>query len=352
MHMSRLILLAGVLFLYACKKNSEETKAVNTPEEVSNSEMVAKVNAWLEEKKVLYKGNQSQNIDSLKKVLLLNSLTVESYKGSEKLVVVQVGEGFKSNNNAAKSPANYLVMLLSDGKITKGNVIQFVSPEGKRQLPKNTFSKIFTCQQLEVDGQFILLSIADNFVYGLKFENGRLKSVAERRNKFSEQANGKTSSCINWYLVTTYYDGYGNVVDVVYNFLFQTCDEDNSGGGGGGEGGNIDYAYDTRRGGFWNVYTTPNGKNTVWSNEWLNGRRAGDSSVFTSITHDWADVNNTVPEWDRDYAYYHADGSWTRSIAPNKKTGTTSIGGYLTYFSQPDKDVPPATRTCTAKTDL
>lgn len=136
--MTKLFLLTGFLFLFACKKNSEDVKVA---EERTNSEVASKVVAWIEEQQSLYNDKIRQKIDSLKKALRLTALTVEDYKDNEKLVIVPVMRDFRSLNNADKSPVSYLVAVLDNGKITKGNLIQYMSPDAPRKCLKTHFQK-------------------------------------------------------------------------------------------------------------------------------------------------------------------------------------------------------------------
>jgi hypothetical protein len=91
------------------------------------------------------------------------------------------------------------MILNEQGDITKGNLIQYISSTEPKQVPKNTFSKILNYQNLDCDGQFTVLRITDDFRYELKFENGKLKSVAERRSKNSSGNQRTNDSCIKYF---------------------------------------------------------------------------------------------------------------------------------------------------------
>ena len=67
--------------------------------------------------------------------------------------------------------------------ITRGNIIQYISSNSQKAVTQNTVYKFFTYQDLDCSGQFTVLSLTDYFRYELKYENGKLKSVAEQRKK-------------------------------------------------------------------------------------------------------------------------------------------------------------------------
>lgn len=350
----RLVLLGGLLFLASCTKENKETpESAPSITEAHKARLAAKVNAWLAERKTALPSGQ-KTIDALTENLLTQDLRLESYKKGDRLIVVPVAAGYRSANNTDKSPLNYLVVVLTGETITEGSIIQYISANGQKPAPENSFSKIFTYQKLDCDGQFSILDLADELVLELKFKNGSLNSVAEKRSKRSGNAQARTNTCTDWYVITTYYDMDGNVLSVTEDYLFSTgCHEGEGGGPNGSGGANISYEYDTERLQTWTVHTTADGRNIVTSTEKLMGKRNGDNSVFSNIVHDGSDVWNIVENGpgDQHYATWHPD-PWSKTIAPDKKTGTCSIKGTLTYAYKPEYDVPLATKTWRAKTDL
>jgi hypothetical protein len=312
-----LILSAAIVFFNACKKEAAQDE---TNSNSLTKEIIAKVNSWLDSQKITFTDYRRSNIESLKENLDLNAGHLESYKQNDQFIIVPVKNGFKSKNNKDKNPFNYLVLVLSEkGDITNGNLIQYISSTELKQAPKNTFSKIFNYQNLECDGQFTMLSIADDFRYELKFENGKLKSVAERRSKNSS-GNQRTNECIDWYLVTTYYYSNGSS-ETFEQYVFTTCDchqtrmangrsfQIECGGGGGGN--SIDYEYEVAQYVTWNVAVNPvNSIGEIKSYEYIKGKRVSSEPQgghFKSIYHnssicDFCYGSNPNDYWNEDLA--------------------------------------------------
>jgi hypothetical protein len=297
----------------ACKKNDAQEQAKTS---TLQPEIAAKVSSWLDQQKTASTSDQSTKIESLKKNLDLTTAFMELYRQTDQLVVIPIGNGFHSVNNKDKSPTNYLVMVLTkEGNITKGNVIQYVSAAGQKRVPQNTFSKIYNYQDLNCDGQFTILTITDDFHHELKFENGKLKSVAEQKRKLNP-TNGRVTGCIAWYLVTTYYYSDGST-ETTEDYLYTTCDNYdcqttriadgrsfriNCGGGGGDP--SIDYEYESVATKVWYVYKQPSWD--IFSQERLKGKKYTNTTggYFTGITHvnsgsdysgvTWSEASNEV----------------------------------------------------------
>lgn len=337
MHMSRLLLLAGFLFLFGCKKGVEES-ATNK----SSSEMATKITTWLDVYIQASSPKKGAVIKSLGEHLDLPSLSIEPYKDGERLVVVPIKPGLELNS--PKEPlSNYLVATLGeDGEIKKGNIIQYLPKETSiTELPKNTISKIFTHNDLECNGQFAVLSLSGEFRFRLCFTKGKLSAVAEPR-KEDKRKNEKTLSCTNWYLVTIYFYEDGIIWNTTREFLFQTCDGVGEGGcppdylchspddGGGSNSEDMDYEYAISRPVSWSAYTTKDGGSTVYSHEQLNGTRSTSGvAKFTSINYHTDNVQ-TLPTYDPKYTVWHKY-YWTPALSQDGKTGTSTLSGKLTY---------------------
>jgi hypothetical protein len=130
-------------------------------------------------------------------------------------------------------------------------LIQYLSGNDRKQLPENTFSKIFTYQNLDCDGLFSILSVTDHFSYELRFEKGKLTSFAERKTKVADSNSGKVQGCTKWCLVITWHSPDGSITED-WSYLYTTCENADckmnkivSGRSftscGGGGGGGIDY---------------------------------------------------------------------------------------------------------------
>lgn len=291
-HLFLSVLLVTAILQFSCQK--EVLKAA-----APDPELITKITSWLDSKKASLKEDQKNKIESLRENLNFQQMLLEPYRQHDRFIVVPLNNRYKSSNHKDKNQANYLVLVLTgQGEITKGNVIQYISETNQRQLPKNTFSGIFTYKNIECSGLFTVLSLADEFLWELKFDKGRLKSVAERSAKRDTSISNVTV-CTDWYLITTIYYADGTT-SITEQYLFTTCGEQcqetreaqgrtykvDCGGGGGG-GNNIEYEYAVSRPVTWTVSQYQ----TYWhvqSQEKLDGKRIASEPQgghFTGISH-------------------------------------------------------------------
>jgi len=239
-----------MLLFMSCKK--QDINPDIPDQDPAKELLIPKIESWLDKQKTDLPTSSAAKINLLKESLDYNNLHMEKYRTSEDFIIVRVSDKFQSQNNKDKKPTNYLVVVLKNkDSVTKGNIIQYISSVDNKKVPKNTFSKIFNYQYLDCSGQFTILSITDYFRYELKFENGKIKSVKEIKEKnHPSNGSGRVNECIDWYEQTWFVwaDGTAQLVSEVY--VFTTCDGDcaqpriangrsygiscNGNGGGGG----------------------------------------------------------------------------------------------------------------------
>jgi len=214
-----------IFILFSCRKENTDP---GIPQNFTNEKLISKVKSWLDEQKNDIPIASAGKIDSLKSNLNYGEMRLEKYKGSKEFIVIPILSGLKLKNNSDKNPANYLVMTLENqDSITKGNIIQYISSNSLKLVPKNTFYKMFTFQDLDCSGQFTVLSVTDYFRYELKVENGKLKSLIElKKNADSKNGTARVNDCIDWYWQTWYVWSDGSVTLESEVYAFTTCDGD------------------------------------------------------------------------------------------------------------------------------
>ena len=308
-----LLISAAITGFISCKKETQSPQELIPQQEaIVDQATIKKVNTWLDEQKNGLSAISVARIDSLKLNLSYGETRLEKYKESKQLIVIPVLSGFKSGNDRGKDPASYLVLVFENqDRVTGGNIIQYISSNSQKAAPKNTFSKIFTYQDLDCSGQFTILSVTDYFRYELKFENGKLKSVTEQRKK-TPPNNGSgriATDCIDWYLQTWYYWSDGTIELISEVFVFTTCGEgcaqpriangrifNNCGGGTGSGGYPIEYEYEVNKTKDWTVTSNPINPagGEIKSVETIKGRRSSSQpqgGYFTQITHAFSACN-------------------------------------------------------------
>ena len=96
----------------------------------------------------------------LQNALLLKELRYENVNDSISFLVVPLAETLQLVNSATLSPFNYLVLeVTQSGKISKGNIIQFVSPNKQRTaLQQNQLATVFGHRSNSLTGDLVVLN--------------------------------------------------------------------------------------------------------------------------------------------------------------------------------------------------
>ena len=300
-HMSRLLLVATFLILFACKKNAENEQIENP----INTEMTVKVNAWLDSRqaKVIITESKAK-IRSLKENLDLSNLWLEDLSDGEKFLVVPVREELQSQNNKDKQKVTVVLFILNKaGELRKGNLVQFI-PENKSAkllLPINTFNKMYNFRPLETDGRFCFLSVDDKLLYQYDYKMGKLSAYGfveakpssnNQKNDQGQQISATVNCTRDWYFTTTYYYSDGTSY-TTYEYLYSTpCgdvqyDDPNGTGGTGGNGDDAeeampyetkDWIYKINSSGYWAVVPTEGFQG-------VKKRSSPGGGAFTSFIH-------------------------------------------------------------------
>jgi hypothetical protein len=233
--------LIAVLVLAGCKKN-DEVEATQPP-----GALETKIANWLQGEKLKASVEKSQKIEDLGKLLNYGKLYTEPHYDGHTFVMVPIKPGYKSFNNKGKNPLNNLMITLDkNGTITEGKVMQFVPDAGAapEKLPENTFHNLCNSSdgEVPVNGRFTATTVGDRFLYSLDYRDGDLKgSIMFKQPEW--KAVGRTNTCTDWYLVTTYYEN-GVIVSQTTEYLGQTCstpynpnmEDQDAGDVGGGPG--------------------------------------------------------------------------------------------------------------------
>ncbi|MBL7745419.1 MAG: hypothetical protein JNN00_18260 [Chitinophagaceae bacterium] len=320
--------LLSIVLFSSCQKDASVDPSP------SKDELVTKVNAWMDARIAAVTGDRATKAESIKSNLDFGAMRLEPYRLDEKLLVVPVRSSFRSANNQGKDPVNYLLLVVSRGNvITSGNLIQYVAAAGQsKTVPANTFSDIFNYRNVQCDGLFTVLNVYDDFLYELKFENKKLKSVAEKRKRIDTGAGRLTMECTDWYLVTTIYYDDGST-EVYETYIGRTCHGDGevqvpSGDGGGGY---VEYIYAVATKKDWIVAESTSGFWYVFSTERFTGEKNVNEQPsgghFTGVTH----LGSTISAVSTNYTWSQAGAttSYTSTVATAIVSGTVTHNGSL-----------------------
>jgi hypothetical protein len=259
---------------------------------------VEQISEWLDEQKSEVTPIKNSIIESLKSSSIFEQMWVEELNEEENLIIVPLSSDFQSQHNAQYGPKNYLLFIEDEeGKIRKGNIIQYLPENGNAfpDLPVSSFHDFYNHKDLEVDGKYVFLSLADVFQLDFEIDGGKMMQM----RSIDRNSEGQNLYCSQWYLITTtFYYVDGELVNIEENIEDlgiscstcppnQLCDElDGSGVLVGSNGPSLPQTPIETEAVEWVVAAGPGW--SVHSFETLKGRPSANPipSKFTSITHD------------------------------------------------------------------
>jgi hypothetical protein len=235
--------LLAVFYFTSCKKQVSSDHA-------SNQEIVAKVNAWLDDNKSEKQPGHAANIEMLKSNLEFSQFRIEESSHNEKIIVIPINERLKTEKSIDPNAVPNLVLILDASRqIRKGNIVLYF-PENKavKRVPDNTFHAILNTAKPNANGIFRYLSVTGRTLHELEYKDGRLRSFRKIDNlSIGSPFHSTTNMCVDWYWVYTEYDVWGNIVDQWEQYTGTTCQSEScsdpyaamvcpmDGGGGGGD---------------------------------------------------------------------------------------------------------------------
>lgn len=180
--------------------------------------------------------------------------------GADKLIVVPLKESFESKFNPNKDMSSFLVLRATGANIIKrANIVLFKPGNGSDALTPAAFSRMYLDGDKAIDGAFTLLGTWDKHLFNAVFKDKAVSTVTTYEKKVTANTAAARTDCTGWYLVTRYYDQYGNLTHTDEVLMWIDCsgtncspgdpnctdasdssDPDNPGGGGGGASGGGD----------------------------------------------------------------------------------------------------------------
>ncbi len=296
---------------------------------------------WLDEQKVLEKPIASANIDLLKIYLDFPNIQIDPSDGNEQIIVIPVKNGLNQKKNIDHDALINLVLIEDKNKnIRKGNLVIFYSDHQFNFIPKHTFSNILNTGNLQCDGKFKYLSVSGHSLYELEYNNGKLKSYGKFGPYNSDQnSSNRIASCIDWYLVTTYYDVNGVEIYQTEQYIGTSCTGQECdpflpcGGGGGGATGDPETSeeFAVAKTVNWEVAANPvYPSGHIVSLERIKGKRVASEPQgghFKSMFH-YESVCNFCNVYENPYNVWSESSC---SVSASGQTASSTISGNLTY---------------------
>ena len=251
-----------ILLFTSCHKN------IDTIGSWANNELANKVSTWLDKQK---RGTQNSNQNTVQNYtekaqsstntgknanidLLKNSLDYESALQSDishkyNYIVVPIHDDIKAKKHVDASASLALVLITDKaGKIVSGHIGCYIPKDGKPRGSKGAgiVAAMLKGKAPADSGMLKVMDVSGRWLHQIAFTKGSMSSYGVITNK-KDSSSKSTSyvSCLDWYLVTTYYDQNGNIVGQTSEYVGSSCSgcDDSSymslcpsGEGGGGDG--------------------------------------------------------------------------------------------------------------------
>jgi hypothetical protein len=232
-----------VIFFSSCKKADQQTP-VNSDAE--------KISSWLDHQKSSYNphgrqtANKDANIELLMENLAFNSATKGVLDDERDILLIPIKKNYATTKHVDdKSILSLLLFVDKLGAIKSGSIIDFnpAVSKGETALSITTLLSLLNQKKGQSDGNYKFLSVSARLLSQQQVKNGKLYSIGNVRRSSDLGASQRGQSCIDWYLVTTYYYSDGTQMETK-EYLGTTCEECDQGeyatfcvdieGGGGG----------------------------------------------------------------------------------------------------------------------
>ncbi|MCJ0743704.1 hypothetical protein [Pedobacter montanisoli] len=252
-----LAFFAILIFSYGCKKYDVADKDLLTAKTVSPLVAKAEMTSWID-RHVATSQAETQSYHLLKQNLNYEAAHVQKRKNGEDVLVIPVNDAIREK---LKLNANYALKVITvkkNGKPRWSMIIAFLAGDGKTKstLNNNSIQGIVNNERLEEDGLYKFFDLKGRLLYQVSYKDKKITSYGAVQAKDKRNGKDKVMStngsgtgnstkmllpeqedCTEYYLVTTYYDQYGNPEYQTWEYLFTLCKDGNGGGGGGGGGG-------------------------------------------------------------------------------------------------------------------
>jgi hypothetical protein len=208
-------------FFNACKKKVEN---------LDEGALADKVNSWLDKQKLPRQPNQSSNIELLRKNLDLSNIHYEQLNKKEKFLVIPILENYKQLKKVENSAILMLVVVVDEfNKIERGNIAMYLPQTSNENfIPVGTFSNLYNNKTVQANGLIRFLSVSGRWLYQYRVKSGRIFSfgcINQGENSTNAKNNSTEHSagfCVDWWLVTTYYEN-GVPVYTEREWVARTC---------------------------------------------------------------------------------------------------------------------------------
>lgn len=196
-----MVLLALALSISNCQIQEE----ASTQENQESAFIYKKqISSYLKNLKQTSTKEDGVKVNELATALEINRLKIYDLYSTEKLIVADVKylKGFHSSNKIK------LIIFLYAGKITRAEIVTF-----HNKIPFDNYDTVIRLildmkkNKDNYTGTVTFYNLIQNILLSDEFENGKLTVNGIARRKMKNRTTEKATGCIDWYWITTYFDG-------------------------------------------------------------------------------------------------------------------------------------------------
>ncbi|WP_113636828.1 hypothetical protein [Nubsella zeaxanthinifaciens] len=240
------LLIIAVLLL-GCKK--ERANDVSMPSVNISKNVKSEILNWIDLHKA--QGNsQIKSLSLIKSNLDFENVIFEKRNNGEDIIIIPVEQKVKGHLKIQGDYTLKLVAVKNRAKFRWAMIVAYSAENRKPALlDERTIKSIINNDVIENDGTYKFYDIKGMLLYQTTYKNKKIISYSSVRKKSDLEVGSKSlkgasqarvmedQECIDWYLVTVYYDENGMVTGQTEEYLFTTCENTEGGGDGDGDGG-------------------------------------------------------------------------------------------------------------------
>ncbi|HTM99101.1 MAG TPA: hypothetical protein VL088_10180 [Pedobacter sp.] len=295
-----LALLPFFTFILSCRKDKLQEESIvyskgKNGKQLTSFKEKQLIKDWLVAHDVR-NNNDKQTLELVGNNLNYDEITIETRDNGEDIIIIPIKGNIKEylNLNAKylkleeNSILNLMIVRSKVGKLRWSSIVSYLPTDGKRHtiLSQGTLQNILNNKPVADEGVFKFIDLKGRLQQQMGYKNGKLSSWSTTTNReeveklIAKQAKRKVSptvkksnqptlknaqlpeDCVDFFLVTTYYDGEGGTYEE-WDYLYTECDGETGGGGGGTPEEPEDLEVETEEG--FTVYPVDNSENGMYT---------------------------------------------------------------------------------------
>lgn len=228
-------LFSFMIIFNSCQKITDHVTKENIDNKISSYlELQVKQNKklknYISEIRINIKSTTIRQIDYKHSKVIVANLGDEFGKTEvNKLEVTkEITNNEVTRNEVLKTNKYFLVLYLSNNEIINGHILKIESVASDVVIQNNIYKIINLEESVGFNSDITFRGLNQQFLYQIHYRDGKTGySVVMSNNELNKSSGNNVSvayaSCIDWYLVTTYYFSDGSTA-TTEQYLTTTCD--------------------------------------------------------------------------------------------------------------------------------